>query len=228
MWTEKLYRWDAAGELYEKWSFDTDWKPEPQLGFEPMFQPALDDGADRVPGAGGTLWMLDRDDRRACCARSQPFGPPDPDTYVAGGIAVAPDGTIYYNAIKLDHDPPATTARRRRGSSRSAPDGTVRTADYATSSRARPQPDDLCVGEYQFGHDPLPWPPVDASGTIVPPTPVPCGAAAPGHQRHAGDRPRRHDLRHVDARSVNPRYCVHRRDQPRPHAEVGDLAARPR
>ena len=41
VWREKGYAWQPDGSLAMTWSFDSDWKPEPSVQFEPMFQPAL-------------------------------------------------------------------------------------------------------------------------------------------------------------------------------------------
>ena len=53
------------------------------------------------------------------------------DTYVAGGLAVAHDGTIYYNAIKLDHDDPFGGASQAWLVAVS-PAGATQIADYET------------------------------------------------------------------------------------------------
>jgi hypothetical protein len=41
IWSEQHFTIGQDGTLALQWSFDSDWKPEPQVGFEPMFQPAL-------------------------------------------------------------------------------------------------------------------------------------------------------------------------------------------
>ena len=54
--------------------------------------------------------------------------------------------------------------------------------------------------------------------------------AAPGRERHTGDRPRRHDLHRLDRghrRTERRRLLVRRGAPPRPVAQVGDVAARP-
>ena len=59
IWSEQHFTIAPNGALALQWSFDSDWKPEPQAGFEPMFQPALTAGLLVLPGAGGALWELD-------------------------------------------------------------------------------------------------------------------------------------------------------------------------
>ena len=55
--------------------------------WEPMFQPAVSGGVIYVPGGGGTLVELDRTSG-ALRARHDPFDPPNPGAYVAGGVAI--------------------------------------------------------------------------------------------------------------------------------------------
>src|SRR5207237_776780 len=85
-----------------------DWKPPPNGptlgGWEPVFHAALSAGALWVPGAGGSVYEVDRG-TGALIVRHQPFGA-DPDTYVAGPITVDAQGNAVYDAIKLDHNAP--------------------------------------------------------------------------------------------------------------------------
>ena len=174
IWAEQRFAIRGDGVLVLAWSFDSDWKPEPQIGFEPLFQPALAGALIAIPGAGGALWELDRMSG-AVVRHVQPFGAAvDPDTYVAGGVAVGPDGTIYYNAIKLDHDQPLDLASQAWLVA-VAPDGSARTADYADLVQGAPAADDRCIRTYPL-QTPLPWPP-------IPPRAAPrgpCGPQRPG------------------------------------------------
>jgi outer membrane protein assembly factor BamB len=173
IWSEQRFVLRADGVLIAQWTFDSDWKPEPQIGFEPLFQPALAGALIAIPGAGGALWELDRI-TGAVVRHVAPFGAIDHDTYVAGGIAVGADGTLYYNAIKLDHDAPLVSASQAWLVA-VAPDGTVRTADYAELALDAPAADDSCFRTY-LQQTPLPWPP-------IPPRPAPrgpCGPQRPG------------------------------------------------
>jgi hypothetical protein len=56
VWTERAYRW-RHGQLEERWSFASDWKP-PAVGIEEMFQPALAGRYLYVPGAGGSVFKV--------------------------------------------------------------------------------------------------------------------------------------------------------------------------
>jgi outer membrane protein assembly factor BamB len=180
VWTETASRWNDAGELVERWSFASDWKPEPFVGFEPMFQPALDGDMIAIPAAGGELALVDRASGELI-ERVRPFGSPiDRDRYVAGGIAIGPDHTIYYNAIKLDHDEPY-------GKPSEAhlvvvdPDGTSRTVSYGDLLPAMLGGATGCYGTFDIQTTPLPWPPPpNPDGSPVLPLQGECGPARPG------------------------------------------------
>lgn len=177
IWAEQHFTIGEDGGLTLAWTFDSDWKPEPEVNFEPMFQPALAGGLLAVPGAGGGLWELDAASG-AMVRHIQPFGG-DPDTYVAGGLAVGSDGTVYYNALKLDHDQPFALPSQSWLVA-VAPDGGVRTVDYATLVPQAPRPDDLCFGSYDPEITPLPWPPTNPDGSLIPPPSTPCGPQRAG------------------------------------------------
>jgi outer membrane protein assembly factor BamB len=178
IWVEQHFAIGAGGRLALQWSFESDWKPEPAVNFEPMFQPALAGTLLVVPGAGGAVWQLDATSGQVI-RHVVPFGAVDPDTYVAGGLAVGPDDTIYYTALKLDHDQPLTLPPAAWLVAVS-PDGTARTADWATLVRGAPQPTDACFGTYDAMTTPLPWPPANPDGTLLAPPSAPCGPQRPG------------------------------------------------
>src|SRR5262249_59597 len=90
VWNEKRLHWQG-GQLVEKWSFASDWKPEPDAsgelgGWRPVFHAAL--GAENVwvPGAGGTVFQLIRGSGKLV-TRFNPFGSTiDPNTFVSSPI----------------------------------------------------------------------------------------------------------------------------------------------
>jgi hypothetical protein len=179
IWSEQAFAIGANGQLALQWSFDSDWKPEPTAGFEPMFQPALAGALIAIPGAGGALWELDRASGQVV-RHVQPFGATiDPDLYVAGGLAVARDETIYYSAIKLDHIVPHAMPPQAWLVAVS-PDGTAQILDYSAIIRAAPMPTDPCFLTYDEQLTPRPWPPVDGSGAVMKPPTAPCGPQRPG------------------------------------------------
>ncbi|HEX3766315.1 MAG TPA: hypothetical protein VHW23_46805 [Kofleriaceae bacterium] len=181
VWSEQRFAIAPDGKLTLQWSYDSDWKPEPAAIFEPVFQPALAGTLIAIPGAGGALWELDRMSGQVV-RHVTPFGPTvDPDTYVAGGLSVGADGTIYYNALKLVHDAP-NAAPGQGWLVVVSPDGTARTADYASLVPGAPAAADQCFLTYSdtVNPPPLPWPPLNPDGTVVPPPSGPCGPQTPG------------------------------------------------
>src|SRR5260370_30120330 len=106
VWSEKRLHWQD-GQLVEKWSFASDWKPEPDAGgelggWQPVFHAALTEDAIWVPGAGGTVFKLARGSGHVI-ARFNPFGSTiDPNTFVSSPITVDQDGNVYYNVLKLN------------------------------------------------------------------------------------------------------------------------------
>jgi outer membrane protein assembly factor BamB len=178
IWGEQAFRISAGGALALQWSFDSDWKPEPGTVFEPVFQPALAGALIAIPGAGGALWELDRTSGQVV-RHIQPFGAIDPDTYVAGGLAVTADGTIYYSALELDHDQPFDMPAAAWLVA-VAPDGSTRTAAYASLIPGAPAPTDPCFDTYDARVTPLPWPPANPDGTPQLPPSSPCGPQRPG------------------------------------------------
>src|SRR6185295_9709873 len=108
IWNEKRLRWQG-NHLVEQWSFQSDWDPPPfgtiKSGpfWEPVFHAALANGAIYIPGAGGTVFRVNKTSG-ALITRINPFGSSiDPDTFVAGPLSADAAGNIYYNAVKLKH-----------------------------------------------------------------------------------------------------------------------------
>jgi outer membrane protein assembly factor BamB len=179
VWAEQRFTIGDDGTLALQWTYESDWKPPPLSNFEPMFQPALSGNRLVVPRAGGAVWEVDRVSGQVI-RHVQPFGATiDPDTYVAGGLAAAPDGTIYYSAVKLDHDNPAAMPSQAWLVA-VAPDGTSRTASYTTLVPGAPAADAECFGVYSTQTTPLPWPPQNPDGSVIPPPVFACGPQRPG------------------------------------------------
>lgn len=172
-WSVQKLQW-IDGRLEIVWTFESDWKPEPLdlTGWESVFLPALSGDAIWVPGLGGTVYRVSKE-TGAMQARVNPFTDVDASRYVAGGLAVGPDGGVVYDAIGLASDPnaPITGAWLVKV----FPDGHAARADFATLLPGAPAAGDRCQGTFGT-NDALPWPP---SPTAVPPT-VPCGAQRPG------------------------------------------------
>ena len=103
-WSVKKLEW-INGQLQAVWTFETDWKPVPLAlaGWEAVLLPAISGHDVYVPGLGGTVHRV-ATETGISEGRVNPFNGVDPSRYVAGGIAVAPDGSVVYNVIDLAAD----------------------------------------------------------------------------------------------------------------------------
>ena len=175
-WNVQKLMWQG-GTLVPAWTFESDWKPEPNgggalSGWEPVFHPVLARGSLFVPGAGGTVFQVDKTTGRAA-ARINPFSTLDSSTFVAGGLAADDAGNIFYNAMRLD--PFNAWGANVLGAWLVRIDTAGRTALVPFSSLAAgaPSATDPCEGV--FGSPP----PLPPSPTAKPPT-SPCGSQRPG------------------------------------------------
>src|SRR5260370_1495231 len=182
-WHEKRLQWEG-GTLVEKWDFATDWKPEPNgpgggrsMGerfglavWEPVFHGAVVGGFAYVPGAGGTIFKLDKGDGTVV-TQTNPFGSAiDPNTFVAGPISADEAGNVYFNAIKLDATDPwgalsATDVVDSWLVKVGAGDSTAKVS-YKSLVSGRPT---TCTTNYNYTTD-APWPPPNPAPT------GPCGS----------------------------------------------------
>jgi outer membrane protein assembly factor BamB len=172
IWMERALRWHD-GHLDPQWTFTSDWKPVPGQS-EAMFQPAMTDRFLYVPGAGGTVFQLDKRSG-AVVRRINPFGTViDPATHVSGGLTVDARGNLYYNVVRIES--PALGTDARSWLVKVSNEGAIRTADYRTLIPGAPKPTDLCYGTFNDA-SPLPdrpWPPAprpDGSPTLPPKLP---------------------------------------------------------
>jgi outer membrane protein assembly factor BamB len=170
IWNIHAYEWDH-GELESRWTFESDWKALP-TPWEPMFQAAMTDRWIYVPGAGGTVFKVDKRNGRKV-ERINPFGQTvDILTFVSGGITIDRDGDIYYNVVKLvPGDPIFTDAQSWL--IKVSRHGQIRMVDYATLIPDAPAADDLCFASFDWAvpTPELPWPPPpqpDGSPTLPP------------------------------------------------------------
>jgi hypothetical protein len=80
VWNVTRYTWEN-GQPALIWTFASDWKPEPNGfglgGWEPVFHPVLANGFLYVPGAGGTIWKVDKN-TASRFRNSIPFPSPAP------------------------------------------------------------------------------------------------------------------------------------------------------
>jgi hypothetical protein len=193
VWNEKRLHWQG-GQLVEKWSFASDWKPEPDAGgelggWQPVFHAALTDDAVWVPGAGGTVFKLNFGSGHVM-ARFNPFGTTiDPNTFVSSPITTDAQGNIYYNVLKLNitndpntNDPWAFGPNFDGNGVTDIPEawlvkisnnGTIQKVSYKSLTFTPAAPTTCNV---TFSLAALPWPP---SPTAKPRT-VPCLSQRPG------------------------------------------------
>jgi hypothetical protein len=177
IWNEKKLRW-MGGHLVTQWSFESDWKPTPFSLYptgpfwEPVFHGVLTGSFVYVPGAGGTIFKLNKSNG-SVVARINPFGTIDVDTFTTGPLTADSQGNIYYNAMKLAHGQAWQADVVNSWLVKVSPTGTVQSATYASLTPGAPGGNDKCPGIFHINQ--LPWPP---SPTAVAPT-LKCGSQRP-------------------------------------------------
>jgi outer membrane protein assembly factor BamB len=176
VWNVQKLRWQGS-VLVPQWRFESDWKPVPDgghlNGWEPVFHPVLAGGFLYVPGAGGSVFRVDR--LTGSGTRISPFGggPPDPGTFVAGGLAADSAGNVYFNAMALDPVLPWSHDALGAWLVRIRPDGSSHKVAFSSLVPGAPAAFGACEGS--FASD-LPWPP----GPSATPPSVFCGSQRPG------------------------------------------------
>ena len=177
VWNVQKLRW-SRGALVPVWRFESDWKPEPDSGaggsglsgWEPVFHPALAGDFLYVPGRGGSVFRVSKDTGSA--VRISPFGAIDPSVFVAGGLAADAEGAVYYNALGVDLFDPWGRDAWGAWLVKVRPDGTSRTASFASLLPDAPRPFDLCeqglTGSLPFPPDPAAVPPASACASQRP------------------------------------------------------------
>jgi hypothetical protein len=160
IWNEKRLHWEG-GVLVEKWSFQSDWKPEPADlvgGWEPVFHAALANGFIYVPGANGKVWKLNTGDG-SVASQINPGYPAiaGSTVYVAGPLSADSNGNIFFNALQLDFDAQNPNAGSEQALNswlvRIAPDDSTSKVSFATLVPGAPT---TCVRAFNNGQ--LPWP----------------------------------------------------------------------
>jgi hypothetical protein len=186
-WSERRYHWEN-GQLVEKWSFLTNWKPEPNGpgngqsskqdrlglgGWEPVFHAVLANDSVYVPDANGTITKLAMGDG-SVVARIDPGYPATTNTttFVAGPLSADSAGNVYFNAIQLDNTHPwgddYTTDIPNSWLVKVTPEDTAQKVSYKSLVSGAPT---TCTTTYNATTD-TPWPP--AGGQPAPTGP--CGS----------------------------------------------------
>jgi hypothetical protein len=193
VWNVARYDWHN-GKPIRVWMFTTDWKPETNdtdyndgytglLGWEPVFHPALTSEHLYVPGAGGTIWKVDRQTGKAI-SHINPFAGMSIDaanTFVSSPLTTSDQGDVYYNVLELSSTGNPWQQNDIAGAwlVKVGHDDSSSTVTYATlTPDAPPGTSTNCPGTFYLLGDngaSLPWPPTPKS---IPPTEL-CGSQRP-------------------------------------------------
>ena len=188
-WNVTRYTWESSKPVLI-WTFQSDWKPEPNVtgglgGWEPVFHPVLANGFIYVPGAGGTVWKVNKDTGKSSSAIN-PFSGVAIDaknTFVSGPLTADSNGNIYYNVLWLADptvsDPWFVSDVQGAWLVKITPSDVASTATYASLTPTAPAGNSAnCPGTFRDVNPrpAFPWPPTPTS---VPPT-VTCGSQRPG------------------------------------------------
>jgi outer membrane protein assembly factor BamB len=156
VWNERAYTW-KDGTLVEKWTFPSDWKPEPNsdyggrnenlvglFGWEPVFHAATGHGFVYVPGFSGSVWKL-REDDGSVADHFTPFGSYglSANIFVSGPLTLDAAGNLYYNALALDMVSPWSADTRGGWLVKITSEGQVRESVY---SKLVPDAPRMCFG----------------------------------------------------------------------------------
>lgn len=186
VWNEARYSW-VDGVLHRAWIFASDWKPPPNgsalSGWEPVFHPLDANGFIYVPGAGGTLWKVNKATGTSA-AHINPFEPGAvvaANTFTVSPLAADANGSIFYTVLELASnsnataDPwtqPLVSAWLVKVTSA----GVASRVSFAALVPGAPAATDVtCPGQFS-GSSTLPWPPSPTSF----PADLLCGAQRPG------------------------------------------------
>ena len=181
-WGEMKLTWQN-GTLVPVWTFSTDWKAVGSLYsdfWEPVFHPALANGNIYIPGAGGTIFKVNKNTGVAI-TRIDPFQNGGSNVFTASPISVDGKGNLYYNAIQFQnstdvyqHDIVDSWLVKVDKFDN------ITKVSYSQLTVGAPGPTDLCLNAFPTRLDGTivggPWPP---SPDAVPGS-VTCGTQRPG------------------------------------------------
>jgi len=100
-WHQNKFTWQGS-ILTNVWTFNSDWvAPGSAFDFwEPVYHAVLANGFIYDPGAGGTIFRLNRSDGTVA-ARINPFDEIDANTYTASPLTADDVGNIYYSVVRI-------------------------------------------------------------------------------------------------------------------------------
>lgn len=175
-WHQKKFTWQGTN-FVNVWTFDSDWVPPgSQMDFwEPVYHAVLANGFVYDPGAGGSIFKLNKSDGRAVTRLIpaqflNPDGSLNAHTFTVSPLTADSAGNIYYNVLKL-HDNGGFYQNDAVNSwlVKVTPADSISIVSYTGLNPAAPNSGDPCISE--FSRSQLPFPP---SPTAVPPS-APCG-----------------------------------------------------
>jgi hypothetical protein len=182
VWNVTRYNWQGSAAV-KIWDYASDWKPLPNGqgldGWEPVFHPLLANSVLYVPGAGGTVWRVNKT-TGAALGQINPFAATPVvgrNAYVSGPLTADGSGNIYYNVIEIAD---ATVGDPWANDVISAwlvkitSAGASSMVSYATLVPGASAAGASCPG--RFSTEPLPWPPAPSAV----PAPRTCGSQRPG------------------------------------------------
>jgi len=176
-WGEQKLSW-VAGKLLPTWSYPSDWKPVPYSKltngptWEPVFHGVVTDNAVYVPGAGGTIFKLDK--TTGAATRINPFVLVDSNTFTAGPLSADDAGNVYYNVVKLDSQNPWGVDVLGAWLVKVTAAGSTQAVTWSSITPNTVGASDRCVTNFSTAL--LPWPPTPDA---VAPT-VACGSERAG------------------------------------------------
>jgi hypothetical protein len=166
-WHQNKYTWQG-GTLVKVWTFNTDWfaPGSSSLFWEPVYHAVLANGVLYDPGAGGTIFKINKT-TGAVIKRINPFGTTiNPNTFTASPLTADSSGNIYYNVVQVTQNNITGWTKDDVVNSwlvRVSPNDTITKVSYATlfsqaviKGEAVPRANDSC--SVQFASS-LPWPP---------------------------------------------------------------------
>jgi hypothetical protein len=192
VWNETRFTWES-GQLVKIWSFVSDWKPEPNAtnfnqgfgglgGWEPVFHAVDANNFIYVPGAGGSVWKVEKVGGTSSAHIMPVFNGLNTNTataYVSGPLTADSTGNIFYNVIALMNQGAPWNNVDVAGAwlVKLAPNDSATTVSYAALVPGAPAGTAAtCPGRFHALADPLPWPPTLGAT----PAPVLCGSQRPG------------------------------------------------
>jgi len=191
IWNEARFSL-VQGKLVQIWSYQSDWKPEPNAvnfnqgfgglgGWEPVFHAVDANNFIYVPGANGAVWKVEKIGGTSVSHITPIFGGLDTNVataFVSGPLTADAQGNIYYNVIALQNVAAPWDAADVAGAwlVKIAPNDVANTVSYTNLLPGAPAGTaTTCPGRFDGG-DALPFPPtINAT-----PNTVLCGSQRPG------------------------------------------------